>query len=149
MPEERTDPYLSHRFVVERGGVVVGGFSSVGGLSMEMKPEEVGEGGENGFTHKLPGRVGHQNLVLKHGLTDYVGLWDWVWATAQGVVQRDRIDVYLQDAPGNRVWGWSFVEAYPVKWTGPEFDAAQSAVALEAVEFAHNGVRKVPGLPPA
>ncbi|ELZ32522.1 hypothetical protein C474_06872 [Halogeometricum pallidum JCM 14848] len=145
--DERTDPFLAHRFVVEIGGVVVGGFSSVGGLSMEMQPEEVEEGGRNTNTHKLPARFGHQNLVLKRGLTDYVDFWDWIWATTHGVVRRERVDVYLQDAPGNRVWGWSFLDAYPVKWTGPEFNAEQSAVAFETLEFTHAGIKRVEGLP--
>ncbi|MDS0301128.1 phage tail protein [Halogeometricum sp. S1BR25-6] len=148
--EERSDPYLGHRFVVEIDSVVAGGFSGVSGLSMEMQPQEVEEGGQNGFSHKLPTRIGHQNLVLKRGLTDYVGFWSWIWAVANGSVTRKRVDVYLQDAPGpdDRVWGWSFASAYPVKWTGPEFSAEQSAVALETLELAHEGVSKVEGLPP-
>ena len=145
----RGDPYLGHRFVVEIGNVVVAGFSSVSGLSLEMQPEEVQEGGENTFSHKLPTRFGHQNLVLKRGLTDYLGLWEWIWDSLHGVITRKRVDVYLQQDPDTRVSGWSFLEAYPVKWTGPEFNADGSAVALETLELAHNGIKRVDGLPSA
>jgi phage tail-like protein len=147
--DERHDPYLTYQFVVEIEGLRVGGFSGASGLSVEMQPEEVQEGGVNHYTHKLPTRYGHGNLVLKRGLTDYAGLWEWVESASEGVVTRRNVDVYLLDGTRDLVWGWTFLSTYPVKWTGPEFQADQSAVAVETLELVHAGVRAVEGLPSA
>jgi phage tail-like protein len=40
---------------------------------------------------------------------------------------------------GQETWRWSFQNAYPVKWVGPELKADGSAVAIETIELAHNG----------
>jgi phage tail-like protein len=38
---------------------------------------------------------------------------------------------------------WSFKNAYPVKWTGPNFNAGQNAIATEAIEIVHDGIQVV------
>jgi len=43
-------------------------FQSVSGLTVDMDTEEIAEGGENRFKHKLPVRTRYPNLVLKRGL---------------------------------------------------------------------------------
>ena len=37
---------------------------------------------------------------------------------------------------------WDFKEAYPVKYTGPDFRADSGAVAFESVELAHRGLSR-------
>jgi phage tail-like protein len=59
-----------------------------------------------------------------------------------GKIQRRQISVVLVDALGQEKWRWIFDNAYPVKWSGSEFNAANSAVFVENVEFAHNGIRR-------
>ena len=44
--------------------------------------------------------------------------------------------------PNKDVWRWVFEKAFPVKWSGASFNAATSAVFVESVEFAHDGVTK-------
>src|SRR4051812_26006561 len=52
-------------------------FQEVAGLSRELGTEEVVEGGQNAFTHKLPARARSGNLVLKRGLPLSSELRDW------------------------------------------------------------------------
>lgn len=142
--EGRADPYAGFRFLVEIDSLVVAGFSEVTGLEMEMSPEEYQEGGVNRFTHKLPGRFAHPNLVLRRGLTDSQALWDWVQETALGVesgsVERRNVRVIVLDSTGRESRGWEFLRAYPVKWTGPELSAGDGSVAVEALELVHDGL---------
>jgi phage tail-like protein len=40
--------------------------------------------------------------------------------------------------------GWSFRGAIATKWIGPELNANQSAVAIDGLEVAHEGLEAVP-----
>jgi phage tail-like protein len=41
---------------------------------------------------------------------------------------------------------WEFNGGLAAKWTGPDFNATQNAIAIESVEIAHQGVRQI-GIP--
>jgi phage tail-like protein len=43
-------------------------FQDVSGISSEMSTEDVSEGGENRFIHKLPTAIKQSNLELKRGI---------------------------------------------------------------------------------
>jgi phage tail-like protein len=137
---DRTDPFLGFRFRVEVDSVIQAGFSECSGLQAETEVEEVREGGLNDYVHKLPKGSKHVNLTLKRGLTDSDVLWNWYQDVMSGKKgQRKMVHVVLQDITGQEVWRWSFREAYPVKWTGPDLKADGSAVAIETLELAHHG----------
>jgi len=59
-----------------------------------------------------------------------------------GKFERKSGFIILMDSEGNEKWRWSFERAYPVKWTGPDLKADSSAVAVETLELAHNGIKK-------
>ena len=61
---QRIDPYLSIRFLLEIKGLIVGGFSEVSGLQVEVETEDYQEGGVNGFVRKFPKSTKYPNLVL-------------------------------------------------------------------------------------
>ena len=44
-------------FLLEIDNVEIGVFSSVSGLEMTVETYQIAEGGQNGFSHKLPGRI--------------------------------------------------------------------------------------------
>ena len=139
---ERNDPYLSFRFLVEIQGLIVGGFSEVSGLQVATEIEEKREGGVNDYVHKLPKLTKYQNITLKRGITDSDTLWEWHQDVVNGNIERKTIFVVLMDREGDEQWRWQFIDAYPVKWTGPDLTAGSSAVAIETIELAHNGIKK-------
>ncbi len=138
----RKDPYVNFNFLVEIGGLIVGGFSDVSGLQTETETEEYREGGVNDYVHKLPKITKHSNLTLKRGITDADALWKWHADVAAGKIERKNGSVILLDTAGNEKWRWNFTQAYPVKWSGPELKADSSMVAVESIEIAHNGLTK-------
>jgi phage tail-like protein len=141
---ERNDPFLSYNFAVEIHGLVAGGFSEVQGLQLEIELHEYREGGVNGYVHKRAGPARYpSNLVLKRGLTDVRELWTWHWDVAQGKVERKDIAVLLLDGAGEERVRWTFQQAYPVKWVGPDLRGGASEVAVEAVEFTHCGLLQI------
>jgi phage tail-like protein len=135
----RRDPYLGFRFAVEIEGLVAGGFSEVDGLQVEIEVQEFREGGMNGFVHKRAGPAKHSsNLTLKRGLAGKT-LSDWCWDVVQGTVDRKNVSVLLLDESGDEEVRWNFEQAYPVKWSGPQFRATANEVAMESVELVHRG----------
>lgn len=136
----RVDPFLDFRFRVELDGLLVGGFTDVSGLEVEVQTEEYEEGGENAFTHVLPTRVQHGTLTLERGVTDSAELWDWMDAASDGPPTFKTGQVFLYDSVGEPVRGWEFRRGYPIRWTGPELAGDGGAVAVESIEIAHHGL---------
>ena len=136
----RKDPFLAFNFLVEIQGLVVAGFTEVTGLQVEIEVESYREGGRNEYIHRLAGPALYpSNLVLKRGLTD-IELWSWHQNAVRGAIERKNGSIVLLDAVGVWLWRWNFVEAYPVKWIGPEFRASAPAVAVETLELVHRGI---------
>ncbi len=139
---KRQDPYLGYRFIVEIDGISVARFSEVSGLQAEVETESYEEGGVNDFVHQLPRRAKYQNIVLKRGITDGQELWNWHQDVINGIVKRKNGSIVLLDSEGQEKWRWNFVQAFPVKWTGPELKADASSVAFESIELVHHGLKK-------
>jgi phage tail-like protein len=139
----RKDPFLDFRFAVEVESLVVGGFSEVDGLQMEIEVQEYREGGLNTYIHKRAGPAKcSANLVLKKGISDARALSDWYWDVVQGTVNRKNLSVLLLDYSGQEQARWNFEQAYPVKWSGPPLRGTANEVAIEAIELAHKGFRR-------
>ena len=140
---ERSDPYLDFRFHVELSGLIVGGFSEVDGLEVELETEEYQEGGVNRYSHTLPVRHSYSNLTLRRGLTDSSELWDWMRRTMFGAPELRSGRIILLNNYGEEVRGWGFRDGYPVRWEGPDLSADQGSVAMESLEIAHHGLEQL------
>jgi phage tail-like protein len=141
----RQDPYAAFNFQIEIEGLVVGGFSEVGGLQLEIETEDYREGGLNDYVHKLAGPARYpQNLTLKRGLTDADALWSWQYDAARGIITRRNATIYLLNRAGAAAMSWDVLAAYPVRWTGPDLRAGSSEIAFEAIDLVHRGIVKAP-----
>lgn len=140
---DRIDPYLAFAFLVEVDGVASAGFHEVTGLHAELEVFDYREGGVNEYVHRLPGPARYPaNLTLRRGVTDATELWDWWREASRGNVERRNVSVLLLTSDRQVARRWAFVDAYPVRWVGPELRAGSPAVALEAFELAHRGLRE-------
>jgi phage tail-like protein len=120
------------------GSVTVGHFSRCSGLELTFEVLEYAEGGNNDYSHKLPGRLMHPNLVLSRGLTDSDALLKWFGQTK---TKAERGDITLTVESGGMKRTFAFHDAFPVRWTGPSFDANGAAVfGTETLEIAHSGL---------
>ena len=136
----RVDPYQSNNFVIEIEGLLVGGFSDCSGLQVEVEAQEYREGGQNAFVHRFAGATRHPPLVLKHGVSPIDGLWGWHQDVAAGHIQRRNGTIYLLNQSQVPVLWWTFREALPLKWSGPELKADSASVAFESIELTHRGL---------
>ncbi len=142
MSGTRNDPYANYCFLVEIDGLLVGGFSEVSGLQVETEVEEYREGGLNDTVHKFPKGSKQSNITLKRGITDSDTLWNWHQSVVQGNFDRHTGRIILTDTLGNEKWHWLFVDAYPIKWVGPDLSSDGSATAVETLELVQQGLTK-------
>ncbi|HEX3034032.1 MAG TPA: phage tail protein [Thermodesulfobacteriota bacterium] len=139
---EKPYPYTSFRFRIEIEGITVAQVSEVTGLQSETETEQIEEGGVNDFVYQLPKRTKHQHITLKRGITDLDEMWTWYQEVVDGKFRRKNGAIVLMDVTGEDKWRWNFFQAFPVKWTGPDFRADSNTVAFEAIELAHHGIKK-------
>jgi len=129
-------------FKLEIQGQSVGYFTEASGLNAEVETMTYNEGGRNEFVHKLPSRMKHPNLVLKRGMTKVKDLQTW-FDDAYNGPKRTTITITMLNEQAETVHTWTFANAYPVKWTGPQFNAQQNTLATEAIEIVHEGIKVV------
>ena len=136
------DPVAELRFLVDLPGMSIGRFRECTGISVEIETKDYMEGGSNDFVHKLPTRVKYPNIVLKRGVTHEDALLKWFWDSRTSV-QRKEMTITLVGPGAKTVRTWAFLNAYPVKWVGPNLNAGSNQVATETLEVVHNGLRGV------
>jgi len=114
-------------------------FQSVAGLSVDVETEEITEGGENRFKHKIPVRTKYPNLVLKRGLLVDSKVIDWCKDAVENFEFKP-IDllVKLLNEKHEPLLSWNIVHAYPIKWSIADFNAQESKVVIETIELVYN-----------
>ena len=135
-------------FLFEVDGVEIGRFMEVSGLEVSVAVEEVEEGGENSYVHKLPGRMTWPNITLKRGITQNDTLLAWLnkssgeqFAASGNKLARSTAAITLIGPGGGRLRAWEFDGAFPVKWKGPDFAVSSTDMAVEELEITHHGFR--------
>jgi len=138
----RVDPFPKHNFLVEIEGLQRAGFMSVSGLEEETEVREYREGGDQSTVRKLAGLNSYAPLVLQQGSTYDNELWDWRQKIKRSGAQGNRkpISIIQQNESGEEVKRWQLFDAWPSKYTAPEFDATTSENAIESIELQYEGL---------
>jgi phage tail-like protein len=158
----RVDPVTSHNFLISLidtsstlalaksaamsavNDIAVGGFNECSGIEMTLELDDYEEGGRNGEVLRFPKKVKWSNITLKRGVGAFNVLWDWFYGFVEGKGHRYDGTIVLQNEmhiPNNI---WLFRRGLPVKYSGPTLNAAQSNVAIESIEIAHEGIYQLP-----
>lgn len=124
MPVVRNDPYGDFNFLVSLGEPdptsVVGGFTAVTGLGIEVEYVEYRNGNERANTARLlPGIHRCPDVVLRRGLIGSADLFAWISRVASGVPEPRTVAITLLDEARNPVATWTLHRAQPKKWHGP------------------------------
>lgn len=113
-------------------------FQTVSGLSVEYDMEEYKEGGENRFSHKLPGRTKYADLVLKRGmLTDSTLIAWFMDAFRDRVFEPTDVNVILMNEAGEPLRTWKIAQAIPKKWSVSDFNSGENTVVIETMELSY------------
>ncbi len=138
-------PLGRFRYTVEIEGIQVGGFSEVTGIDASVDVIEYREGNMVQTPMKFPGLIRYGNITLKKGLiAGGKDLYDWMMSgvTGSSEVTRKTVTVTLLGPDGSSKASWRAINAWAVKYTGPDFSATASEVAVETLEFTHEGLTR-------
>ena len=121
------------------------GFSECTGLEMTMDTEDWEEGGNNGTVLRFPKRHRWGDITLRKGIARNQDLFDWFYAFTQGVTTRKDGLIILMNGRQEPQTVWKFRRGLPVKYVAPQLNAQQSAVAIETLAIAHEGITLMGG----
>jgi phage tail-like protein len=147
------DPWGNFRFALFLAGSdgkqkEMGHFQECSGLKNSAEVFEIKEGGLNGRTHKRPGQSKWENITLRYASSASTELLDWRNQFLQDKFTEGlRVDpakstgaIVLMDNAGKVLRKYEFKNAWPVSWEGPSLSSGGSALAVEALEIAHEGL---------
>ncbi len=119
-------------------------FQEVSGLTQEIGTEDIQEGGENRFSHKLPLRGKYNNLVLKRGMFIPSLLVKWCKDAVENFsFEPHDVMVFLLNELHIPLAVWSFTDAYPVKLNVSDFKAQDNSIVIETIELAYKYYRRI------
>jgi phage tail-like protein len=150
MPTFRNNPYGAFNYVVSLGGSqgdggegsIIGGFSDVSGLGMELNYSEYRNGNEKFNTsRKIPNTHKLDDITLKRGLVGSDDLFAWLKGVRDGTADPRNATITLLDEARQAVATWTLRNAQPKKWVGPTLAAKGGGeVAMEELHLVHEGV---------
>ena len=138
-----SNEYLSGSFfevaLIGPGAAIMGRFTAVSGLNMEIDYEVYNEGGLNYprffFKENKP-----QVLVLEQGVVTTLDSVSLLMAmSSSGMAIPLAGTVILMDSFGVPQRTWTIVGAYLRKYVGPDLNSNQPALAVSRIELIYNG----------
>ena len=118
-------------------------FQEISGIEAESGAEELVEGGENRFMHRLPKATKYSNLILKRGaVTGDSFLVEWTGLTVGSsltvpILTQNLLVTLLSESKIPLI-AWAFVNAYPVKTQISALNSEENKVLIESMEFSYN-----------
>jgi phage tail-like protein len=110
-------------------------FKTISGLGFSADAQDVVEGGITTFTRKVIQPRKWNNIKLAQGFTGDMTLWNWRMNPS-----RVNLTIYALGPDMQTICSWDVINAYPIKWDGPELDASKSELAIETIEIVHEGL---------
>jgi phage tail-like protein len=137
-------PISNFIFTLTLGGAESAGwFAEVSGLSTENQVVEHTSAGADGkpLPQRFAGQVKWSNIVLKRGVDAGLQLWTWRQAILTGGIDKNRQSVVINvmDQTGAIVATYSFIRAWPCKYSSPGLNAGGNEILVEELELAHEG----------
>jgi phage tail-like protein len=125
------------------GATADASFQEVSGIKVEFSHDEVVEGGENRFVHRLPKPSRQHNLVLKRGVvveTSRLAKWvgDTLGSTFARPIEPRQVAVDLRNEEFEPLIIWTFLNAYPVRWEVSALNAMENAILIETMELSYS-----------
>ena len=143
-------PYGAFNFIVALGGdqgsgeegTIVGGFSDVSGLGVDVSYSEYRNGNERvNTTRKVPNTHKLDDVTLKRGLVGSTDLFQWLKGVLDGTADPRDVTITLLDEARSGVATWRLHRAQPKKWVGPTLAAKGGGeVAMEELHLVHEGI---------
>lgn len=141
-----TSFYFKVEFTDIRGSSKDIRFQEVSGLSVDMETEDIKEGGENRFVHKLPVRTKYSDLTLKRGLLTDSKVTIWCRKAIENFqFEYSDLNVTLLNDQGSPITMWNVNQAYPIHWSVSDLNSSDSKVAVETLKLNYKYFKVISG----
>lgn len=145
-------PVSKFHFLVTLKGKDIDGdisFQEVSGLDLETEVVDYRHGDNPNFgTMKKPGLIKTTNVVCKKGVfakdDRMVTLFNNILTKKSYysvLEERITITIKLLDELGGIIMTWELARAFPAKISGTDLKSDSSEIAIETMEFAHEGIK--------
>jgi len=142
----RQDPLVGFAFMIDVSDAVQGYFSEVSGLGSESEIIEQKVVNKQGveIILKIPGRLKWSDVTLKRGITSNMDMWDWRQLVVDGKTKdaRKNGSIVMYDRDGAEAARWDFVNAFPLKISGPSPKADSNEIGIEELTIVHEGIKR-------
>lgn len=143
---DNKNPLVSFHYSIDIQGVVKGYFTECSGIGSEHEVIEhkiVNDRGRE-LVQKIPGRLKWENITLKRGITSSMDIWKWRDQVVQGKVEEARKNgtITMFDQELRPVAQWDFVNAWPVKVSGPTVKSDSNEFGVEELVITHEGLTR-------
>ena len=139
-PGRDIEVHGSFRFAVVVDDIHHAAFMECKLPSLQVDTEDIKEGGQNTYVHKLPVRINVGSITLRHGVTRSAELLKWYFQVLDGDIENAtrQVTVIVYDVTRKPLATWNFRNAYPIKWSGPTLKTDDNSVAIEEIEFVYH-----------
>ena len=134
---------VCHNFAVFIGGVPVGEFHAVEGLTRTIETKPVSEGGRFDQQVHMIKQHTYGELTLKWGLVQRGYMYNWMEEVKPGNRFRRDLVIMLQDRMLIPTRVFSIIGAFPTEWTSPNMDAQSSNVPVETLKLRYHSMEMV------
>ena len=155
---EDQDPLRGFKFYVNfgSGDLTEMGFMKVSGLQVDVEEYSWEEISDPVTAFKLPGILKFSDVILERGAVRITSsIWEWFQEIEQALKDgnpksiRRNLDIWLQDKgmanQAEVALAWQVYAAFPKTVKYGELDAMSSAVFIESLTLANEGVRLLQG----
>ena len=122
-------------------------FQEVTGLTAKLETEEITEGGENRFKHRLPTRSSFSEITLKRALYLDSAVSDWALKAIEGLnyAELEPVDVsiMLLNEEHKALTSWSVVNAYPTQLQISDLKAEDNGLMVETLTLTYQFFRRI------
>jgi len=137
----------AHYFKIDLGGAEAAGFfKEIDGIGSEHEVvvHTTGDAKGKSVVQKYPGQLKWNNITLKRGVDSNNALWTWRKQVIDGQVVQARKECKIEvlDWTGATVVTYSFVNAWPCRYSAPGLSAGGNEVMVEEIEIAPEGMTR-------
>jgi phage tail-like protein len=135
-------PLPKFYFKVDFGSSTDVPFQEVSGLDLEAQTIEYKPGNSPNFsTTNMPGIAKVGRVTMKKGVFAKDNkFFDWYNKIKMNTNERQTVVIRLCDEEGNTTMEWTLANAWPVKISSTDMNADANEVAVESIEFSHEGL---------
>ena len=137
----------AHYFTIDLGGNEADGFfKEIDGISSEneVMVHTTSDATGKSFIQKYPGQLKWNNITLKRGVDSKNALWTWRKQVIDGQIKEARKECKIEviDWSGATIVTYSFINAWPCRYSAPGLSASGNEVMVEEIEIAHEGMTR-------